>query len=95
MEVLVLGTLVGIGILALGVLSAVFGLLWWLLTLPFHILGWLLRGLFVLLLLPVFAVLALGFGLAVVLPLAPFLLFGLIVWALVRRRDRPTAAVNR
>jgi hypothetical protein len=71
------------------------GLLWFVFTLPFRILGWILHGFLFLLALPLIALAALGAGLVFLLPLAPLLLLGLLVWALVRWLRRPAAAVGR
>jgi len=69
--------------------------------LPFLLLKLLFRAIFGLIMLPivlivmfvVFAALALGFAMAVLVPLSPFLLIAFIVWA-VTRNSRVATAVR-
>ncbi|HEY3216594.1 MAG TPA: hypothetical protein VGK93_08895 [Candidatus Eisenbacteria bacterium] len=85
------------GVLVLGVLAMVL----WVVLLPFKILGLALRGIAMLLWLPVlllFGVLGaviFGFGaLIFFFPLVPFALLALLVWWLMRRKNRSSATVT-
>ena len=101
MAELILVGFVGLLLMAVfGVFAAVFSLLWWVITLPFRLLAFTFKGLAALLVLPflvIFAVLGgLLFGagvLAFAVPALPFLLIGLVLWALLRKRDRSSATM--
>jgi hypothetical protein len=83
------------------VLASVFGMVMSLVFIPFQIIGWLLRGLGLLLALPLiavfgavaFVVLAAGM-LMFLLPFLPIALLALGAWWLVRRTRRSAAAVT-
>jgi len=85
------------GLLALGVLAMVL----WVVLLPFRILGFVFQGIAMLLWLPVmilFGVLGaviFGFGaLIFFFPLVPLALLALLVWWLMKRKDRSSATVT-
>jgi hypothetical protein len=95
-ETFVLGTLALAGLVVIAILVGVVALVCWLFVLPFKLLGLLLKGLAVILVLPLVLVpivILAGAGLLVfMLPALPLLLFVAVVWWLVRRRHRRPAA---
>lgn len=97
-ELVVGGALVLAAVVALGVLWTVFSLFFWLVLLPFKLLGFLFKGLAILLLVPILLVLGLvgflvlGAGMiAFLAPVFPFVLLGLGIWWLMKRRHQPAA----
>jgi hypothetical protein len=99
-EMLVIGVLAAVGLAVFGLLWAVFSLLCWVLFLPFKILGLVFRGFAFLLALPFLLIMGIlgvaTFGAGVLLfliPAFPFVLLGLGIWWLMRRRS-PAAHVS-
>lgn len=100
-ELVVFGTLAFTALIVVGVLLSVFSLVGWFLWLPFKILGWAVKFVGLLLALPfiLIGILIGGFGLllgigAILLPLSPLLLGGLLVWWLVRARKSPATTTG-
>ena len=101
-ELLALGVLLVGGLLVIGLIGSILKLVFKLIFLPFLLLGFVLKLALGLLLLPVVAVagvvgvsgLVLAGLFAVVLPLLPIVLAGVLVVALVKWLSRP-AAVQR
>ncbi len=90
---LALGLIVGSILLVVGVVGAVLKLAFWLVFLPLRLVGVFLKVALGLLFLPIlilgglFAIL--GIGIAILAPLLPFVLLGLIVWGVVKLASRP------
>ncbi len=90
---LALGLIVGSVLLVVGLVGAVIKLTFWLVFLPLRLVGVFLKVALGLLFLPIlilgglFAIL--GIGLAIVAPLLPFVLLGLIVWGAVKLFSKP------
>jgi hypothetical protein len=99
-ELMVVG-IVGFTIMAVfGLFAALASVIWWVLLLPFKLFAFAFKGLAALLVLPFMLLfgflgfLLLGFGmLAFMVPALPFVLIGLLVWAMFRRREKSTATV--
>jgi hypothetical protein len=91
-ELLLLGVIAGSVFLVVGIVAAVVKLVFWLLVLPLRLLGGMLMLAMGVLLLPVLAIGAalavMGMGLALLVPLLPFVLVGLLIWGVAKR---PTA----
>ena len=95
-ELLVLAALGFAALVVVGTLATTLSLVF----LPFRIMGWMIKGLGLVLMLPVMLLfgflgfLIFGFGLVVFLvPLVPFALLVFLVWRLVRR-PRSSATVS-
>jgi hypothetical protein len=96
---LIVTAIVGMIVLSIvAVLVAGLSFLFWVVFLPFRLLGWVFKGLGLLLLLPVLllvggvAMLVFGVGaFGLLLPLAPFVLLGFLLWRLVRGRSSARA----
>lgn len=100
-ELLTLGSLAFAAMVVVGVLASVFGTVIWMVFVPFKLLGWMLRGLGLLLFLPVVAifgvvaVVVLGAGvLMFLLPFLPLALLAAGAWWLVRRVGGSGATVT-
>ena len=92
-ELLAIGLILGSILLVVGVVGALIKLTFWLVFLPLRLLGVFLKVALGLLFLPVLAVggiiAILGLGLALLAPLLPLAVLGLIIWGVVRLASRP------
>jgi hypothetical protein len=98
-ELLAIGLVMGSILLVVGMVGALLKLLFWLVFLPLRLVGVFLKVALGLLFLPILAfgglIALVGFGIAVLAPLLPIVVLGLIIWGVVKLVSPRSAVMPR